>query len=377
VQRATGIVSLPRVERLIFVTQMIDADDPVMGFVVPQVRRLAAHVDVLVIANEVRSVPDDLGATVISLGKERGRNQGSRGSRFVSAIGRELHRDRPLAILAHMCPIYLCLAAPLAKTYRVPLILWFAHPADTLRLRVAERCADAVLTTFPASYPRPGPKVEPIGQAIDTDAFAWSPLRPRQPGSLHLLALGRTSPVKGYDVMIRALAGAKQAGVHAELRIVGPSGTAAERRHRVELRALADECAPGSVRFDDGVGRAEVAALLREADVVLNATAPGSADKVVLEAMAVGRPVLASSPSFEPLLANAPLPMSFPDRDAEALADRIATMASTPTDEIERVGQMLRKRIEDEHSIEHSATNVLRVATELSARRKALRLVRG
>jgi hypothetical protein len=42
------------------VTQRIDPDDPVMGFIVPQVRSLAAHVDVLVIANKVRAVPDGL-----------------------------------------------------------------------------------------------------------------------------------------------------------------------------------------------------------------------------------------------------------------------------------------------------------------------------
>ena len=375
--RDLPIGSLVRMGRLIFVTQLIDPDDPVMGFVVPQVRSLAAHVDVLVIANEVRAVPDGLGAEVITLGKERGRSKGARGLRYVSAIESELRRTRPLAVLAHMGPIYACLAAPLTRIYRVPLILWFAHPANTLRLRVAERLSDAVLTSFPGSYPRPGPKVEAIGQAIDTEAFAWSSPTPRDRGSLRLLALGRTSPVKGYDVMIRALAATRLDGVSAELRIVGPSDTAPDRRHRAELQALAESCAPGAVRFDDGVPRAEVAALLREADVLLNATASGSADKVVLEAMAVGRPVLASSPSFAPLLRDAPLSLSFPERDAAVLADRISMMASAPTDVIESVTRALRRRIEDEHSIQHSATNVLRVATELSERRRLLRFVGG
>ena len=142
-------------ERLIFVTQLIDPDDPVLGFVVPQVRALAAHFDVLVIANEVRSAPDALGADLISLGKEDGRRKLSRGQRYVSAIRSEVRAHRSSAILAHMCPIYVDLAAPFARRYGVPTMLWYVHPADSLTLRVAERLSDAVLTAFPGFVPAP------------------------------------------------------------------------------------------------------------------------------------------------------------------------------------------------------------------------------
>ena len=368
------VASLVRVERLIFVTQLIDPDDPVLGFVVPQVRALAAHFDVLVIANEVRSVPDGLGAELISLGKEHGRRKLTRGQRYVSAIRSEVRANRSSTILAHMCPIYVDVAAPFAKRYGVPTMLWYVHPADSLTLRVAERLSDVVLTAFPGSYPRTSRKIEPIGHSIDTDVFQWSAPPPRDRGSLRLLALGRTSPVKGYDVMIRAVEAARRAGVHAELRIVGPSITALERRHRAELGAMADTHAPGAVRFEDGVPRSEVAALLRDADVVLNATEPGSADKVVFEAMAIGRPVLASSPAFDPLLGGASLSLSFPDRDHEALADRISKIAFAPAAEIEHMGRALRARIETEHSLRNWTANVMRVATALSARRGLPRL---
>jgi glycosyltransferase involved in cell wall biosynthesis len=358
------------VARLIFATQLVDADDPIMGFVVPQVQRLAGLIDVVVIANEVRAVPDGFAAEVVTLGKERGRNQMARGLSYVSAVSRELRRAPTLAILAHMGPIYACLAAPAARRHRAPVMLWFAHPADTITLRVAEHLSDTVLTTFPGSYPRPARKVRVIGQAIDTDTFTWSPPLPRNHRPLRLVALGRTAPVKGYDVMIRALGVVRAAGVDAELRIVGPSSTGADRRHRTELEQLTQECAAGAVRFDGGVRRSEVAAVLREADVLVNATESGSADKVVLEAMAVGRPVLASSVSFSPLLGEATLPLSFPDRDVAVLADRIAMIASEPVDEIERTTRVLRRRVEDEHSTQHFAESVVSIATELSARRR-------
>ena len=137
-----------------------------------------------------------------------------------------------------MCPIYLHArgAASLAM-HRVPTMLWFVHPADTLTLRVAERAlrcgADSVPGLVPATRVR----------RSNRSATRSTPKRSRgrrsdhrDRGSLRLLALGRTSPVKGYDVMIRAVAAARDAGVSAELRIVGPSRTALERRHRDELQ---------------------------------------------------------------------------------------------------------------------------------------------
>ena len=58
---------------LAFVTQVLDPNDPVLGFVPSYLRPLSRRVDhLVVIANEVRSVPNDLDAEVVSLGKEKG-----------------------------------------------------------------------------------------------------------------------------------------------------------------------------------------------------------------------------------------------------------------------------------------------------------------
>ena len=82
-------------QRVVFVTQLIDPDDPVLGFVVPQIRVLAERVDHLtVIANEVRSVPAGLPADFVSLGKERGRGRLARGARYEAASVRSLRGTR-------------------------------------------------------------------------------------------------------------------------------------------------------------------------------------------------------------------------------------------------------------------------------------------
>jgi glycosyltransferase involved in cell wall biosynthesis len=352
------------VETLVFVTQLIDPDDPVLGFVVPQLKVLSRRFDLVVIANEVRRVPDDLGAKVISLGKEDGAGQTLRGVRFERAVGKVLRR-RPAGLLAHMCPIYLTLAAPLARYSSVPTMLWFIHARDSMSLRVAERLADAVITASPGSYPHDARKLHAIGHAIDTSAFVPTPLRREQGTPLRLLALGRTSPVKGYEGLIRGVAAARRADVDVVLRIVGPSTTPAERSERAALEQLAETLAPGAITLESGIAPEEVRRVFDDVDVLVNATVSGSADKVVFEAMAAGRPVLVKSHAFDALVADSALPLMFDDT-SNTLVDCLAELERAPTATLQHIGSSLRERVVNENSLEHWADQVAQVLSEIS-----------
>ena len=100
-----------------------------------------------------------------------------------------------------------------------------------------------------------------------------------------LLVAGRLSREKGVDVAIRAL-GLLEEGVLAV------AGTGPEE---ADLRRLADQVAPGRVRFHGLLPKAEVQQLMAASSVAL---APSrwyeNQPMVVLEAMAMGLPVVAS-----------------------------------------------------------------------------------
>jgi glycosyltransferase involved in cell wall biosynthesis len=352
---------------LVFVTQLIDETDAAVGFVPGLVRGLGKVFDcVWVIANEVRTVPDDLPGEVISLGKEHGVGRGRRTLTYLRVLTR-LTRGRPDALLAHMCPVYLNVAAPIAKPARIPLLLWFAHPADSPTLRLAERLADGVLTSLPGAFPRLSPKVHVVGQAVDLDLFPFSPSAP--PGStLRLLALGRTSPSKGYATMIRAVAKARKQGSLYSLRIAGPSTTREERRHRTYLTELVrEEGVDDAVMLGDGVPRAQVPAVIRESDLLVNAMVGGSGDKVVFEALAMGRPVVASNPSFRDLLSGTRLPLAFPEGDSDVLADRLGAIATAGADAWSETVSVLRRRVETDHSLKRWSEQVFRVARSIGS----------
>jgi glycosyltransferase involved in cell wall biosynthesis len=352
---------------IIFVTQLVDPDDPVLGFVTGWVRTLAGRFDpVWVIANEVRHDPwtEDPVIQVISLGKEDGRGRGARAMAYTRVLLRLVRRD-PAALLAHMCPIYLNLAAPIMKPARVPLLLWFAHPADSPTLRLSERLADAILTSLPGAFPHAGPKVRVIGQAIDLDAFEGTPLPPSV-GPLRAVAIGRTSPSKGFLTIVEAVAMARDAGVDLTLRIVGPSTTERERAHRAELeRQIVSRGLDAVIKLEPGLPHEAVHKVLGEAHVLLNAMVGGSGDKVVFEAMAMGRLVLVSNPSFADLLSDLPLPSRFPPGDAAALADRIRALWVAPAEVRQCVADALGDRVRLSHSSRHWGAKVAAVTETL------------
>lgn len=345
--------------RLIFVTQTIDPSDPVLGFAVDLVRALSKRFEkVVVIANTVAEIPSDLGAEVISLGKEDGAGRLRRGARYERALVRTVRHIRPDALLAHMCPAYLNLAAPICRAAGVRLLLWFAHPATSPTLALAEKLADRVLTPLPGAFPRRSRKLRAIGQAIDVEAF---PLlsEPSPPGPFRLLSIGRTSPVKGYPTVLRAVRALRDSGDQVELRIVGPSTTWREVDHRRELEKLIARLGVAtSVTLERGVAHERVASFYGQADALVSATIQGSGDKAVMEAASSGLPVLVSNPVFGPLVGDLPVALSFQEDDHEDLATRIRELINAPPSVRGEVGSILRSRIEQDHSIEGWATRV-------------------
>ena len=356
--------------RLIFVTQLMDPDDPVLGATAGMVEALCDRFErVVVIANEVRRAPE--GIEVVSLGKEHGRGTVARGLAYQRVLARVFRRDRPDALLAHMCPVYLTAAAPRAKLARVPTILWFAHPRDSWALRTAERFSEVVLTSMPGSYPRPGPKVRVIGQAVDLDRFPMAAHAPRADDIVRLVALGRTSDSKRYDLAIGGVAAARAAGAEIRLRIVGPSTNAREQAERVRLADRIGALGLSeAVTLQDGVPAAQVPDLLASSDALLSTTVDGSGDKAVFEAMASGRPVITSNPVFADLLGSLPLSLTFPTADVPALGACLAAFAAADAAAVTDTGTRLAARVAQGHSRAHWADAVHDVVDRLAGARR-------
>lgn len=327
--------------RLVFVTQAADPAHPVLGATLPKIRELAARVDeVIVLAGRVdpSALPGNCRAHSFAAP-----SQTLRGARYVAALAPEVAR-RPLAVVAHMAPLFALLAAPLVKPLRVPLLLWFTQQGGGRLLGAAERVVDVLLTVDARSVPLRSTKVRAIGHGIDVDALPCVP--ERTPPLRRLLGLGRYAPAKGWDTVLRALAQLPK----ATLAVHGPLLTSVDREHRPLLERLALELdIADRVVFGDQVPYADVPHLFEQADALVNATRGNAADKVVYEAAAACLPVFAASPVFDTLL---PEQLRFPAGDSAALARRIRDYG-------DGAGPGLRARVAAAHSAGHWAERLL------------------
>jgi glycosyltransferase involved in cell wall biosynthesis len=330
-------------KRLVFITQRVDASDPILAATVPKIRALAARVEELVVLAQ-SGTADDLPGNV-ELRLFGASIQVARGLRFERELVRALPAD---AVVAHMVPLYVVLAAPVVRTRRTPLVLWFTHWRASAMLRLAERLATAITSVDRRSFPLDSAKVRPIGHGIDVSEFACT--EPRDGRRLRALVLGRYSPAKGLPTIFEAARLVDE----VELELHGVALNELERKHRRELQRY-------GFRLEDPVPRSKLPELFAKADVLVNNMRAGAPDKVVYEAAAACLPVLASNPVFDELFAD--LPLAFARDDPESLADRLRWLAGLPAAERARIGRTLRQRVAERHSVETWADGIIGAAT--------------
>ena len=329
-------------KRLVFLTQAVDPAHPALAATIPKIRALAARVDeVIVLAQSVGAaeLPDNVHVRAFGAASRLGRLV-----RFERELVHALPAD---AVVAHMIPVYVLLAAPLVRPRRIPLLLWYTHWKASAQLRAAERLATVVVSVDRRSFPLDSAKVRPIGHGIDVSEFDCSQ-RPAHDG-VRALVLGRYSPAKGLETILR--------GVHevdgVEVELHGAALNELERRHREELAQLGPP-------LGDAVARAELPALFAQSDVLVNNMEAGAPDKVVYEAAAACLPVLASNPVFDDLFAGYPL---FFERDSPAsLAERLRWFAALSAAERAEIGRTLRERVARSHSVGTWADGILAAA---------------
>ena len=342
--------------RVVFITQQVDPAHPALAATISKLRALAHRVDeVAVLADG--AVPDVLPPNCRVRRFAAGTKLG-RGLRFEAALARELSL-RPVAVVAHMCPIYAVLAAPLARPLGVPVILWFTHWRASRLLRAAERASTAVASVDRRSFPLASTKVHAIGHGIDLAQFPCTERRSAE--NLRVLALGRYSPAKGLDVVLRALRRVADDGLDVRFQAHGPTSSMLEAAHRRELERLRSELRLDErVELGGPVERTQVPKLLAANDALVNNMRAGAPDKVVYEAAASCVPVIASNPVFDTLL---PDELRFARDEPAELAERLVAFAAQPDEERTRVGRALREVVARDHSVESWAHRILELAT--------------
>jgi len=174
----------------------------------------------------------------------------------------------------------------------------------------------------------PSHKVMVHHTGINLTRFPFRP-RARPAGALRLITVGRLVEKKGISYVLQAVGKLRSAGLEASCEILGDGPL----RQRLQLEA--EQLGLQSrVHFAGWQTQAQVQAALDTADVLLApcvTAADGDQEgipNVLREGMAAGLPVIGSRHSGIPeLIDNGVTGYLVPERDADAIADRIRTLA--------------------------------------------------
>jgi glycosyltransferase involved in cell wall biosynthesis len=160
----------------------------------------------------------------------------------------------------------------------------------------------------------------PVSTATDEDALRVRAELGIAPAAPLVATVGRLAEQKGLIYLLRAMAVLRQSVPEVRLLVVGDAQDGREEYKQTLLRARA-ELGLGEAVVFAGV-REDVPAVMRAADLFVMASLWEGFGLVFLEAMAAGRPIVATNVSAIPeVVENGVTGLLVPPRDPDALSD--------------------------------------------------------
>ena len=283
--------------KLLVITQKYNINDSNLGAFVGWWEKLAERMEkVYVLALEKRSEPIRSNIEVISIGKEKG--AGFFGKFFGFYRGLLKTIGKADAILVHMIPKYVILTVPIALIFRKPIYMWYTGVAAQKQLKFSVLFCRKVFTAHDAAMRVNTPKRVVMGHGIDVSKFSifnfQFPI-----SEITILSVGRITPSKGHDLIIKAVADLIKSGYKLRLKIIGDVVQSHHYKYFEFLKTSANNLGiEKQIEFCGSVRHDEMPNYFKDAQVLINAVPFGGLDKVVLEAMASGIVPLTSNNAF-------------------------------------------------------------------------------
>jgi len=350
--------------RILIVTQKIDQNDAVLGFMHGWIAEFAGQAEsVTAICLEKGSVNLPKNVTVLSLGK--GRFTIFRRAVYVFRFWRYIWVERSNydSVFVHMNPEYVVLGGIFWKLWGKTVTLWYAHKSVTWHLRIAKFFADIIFTSTASGFRLSSAKVKVIGQGIDTEKFKSQKEKVKSgDGEFKIVTVGRISPSKDYDTLINAveyLSGGND-NLKIKVGIWGPTGSASDESYLTLLKEkIVQKKLSEVVVFHGPVANKDLPEVLGSADLFVNMGHTGSLDKAVVEAMACGLPVLTCNEAFKDVLGPYKDELMYPKGDSRAFAMKIKDIVDMASEKRKELGESLRGIVVRDHSLESFVRKII------------------
>ena len=284
--------------KLLIITQKYDINDSNLGVSIDWWDRLAGVMEkIYILALEKKSEPIAKNIEIVSMGKENGAGFLGKIIGFYAGLFKII--DKTDAILVHMIPKYVILAAPVALIYKKPIYLWYTGVSVHWQLRLAVVFCKKVFTAHEAAMRIDTHKRVITGHGIDTNKFKIENLKLKINDEIIILSVGRITSSKGHNLIIKACADLIKSGYDLKLKIIGGVIQNYHQKYFEFLKILVKDLKiDEKVKFSGPVFYDKMPEYFQNAEILINAVPFGGLDKVVLEAMVSGVIPLTSNSAF-------------------------------------------------------------------------------
>jgi len=183
--------------------------------------------------------------------------------------------------------------------------------------------------------------------------------------------VGRLDWWKGQDYFVQAMAQVVQSHPNAKALIVGaPDPTLSSQTHYQRVQQLVTDLGLSDAVIFAGF-RADIPRILAASDIVVHSSSePEPFGRVIVEAMAAGRPTIATSAGgVLDIIEDQVTGLLVPPKDATALAQAIQKLLGNE-EHARIIGQRARQRARERFSVEQHVTAVQRIYQQILSRTK-------
>lgn len=220
----------------------------------------------------------------------------------------------------------------------------------------------------------PVKRIDVVRNGVDTRRFSFRPelrstMRERMgvsPDEFCIGAVGRLEAVKGLDTLLHSVASAGASNANWRVLLIGDGA----ERSRLEHFVRESPYLAARIRFLGDVGN--VAELLAALDVYVLPSISEGISNSLLEAMATGLPVIASSVGGNvEVVCDGESGLLFPTRDSQALAQSLERIHRNP-EFAKQLGRNAVDRVKKEFSLDTMVSNYERMYARLVEAKRAI-----
>lgn len=346
--------------KLLILTQKVDINDDVLGFThdwIVEFSKNCEKINVIALSVGKYDLPENV--KVFSLGKEKGKSKIKYLVNFYKYIW--LERKNYDSVFVHMNQVYAILGGLFWRSEGKKIGFWYAHKSISISLKIAEKIVNVIFTPSKESFRLVSKKINITGHGINIDIFKPA-LNIEKNKEFKIITVGRISPIKDYEVLIKAIDVITKQGVEVDVKIIGGPGTLEQEKYFSDLQKIVKEKKLDNIiSFIGSVPYKENLHYFQSADLFVNMSRTGSLDKAILEAMACGVIVLSSNDSYKEILSEKHSDLVYRAGDSNELAKKIIKIKNYPETMKNNFGEELRNIVEINHNLKKLIIKIISI----------------